>query len=265
MLTKDQLAKIAQRNRIGLGTQERDYVQHLFLSLLYMKTQDFVFKGGTALRIAYNFARYSEDLDFNSRLPSEKERELLSKTVGELISFGIKTEFRNVHVFKENGERGLSGDISYQGPLFTGKSASKGKVRIDVSLRGEKGETERVIVASRYDDISQFVLTSLSLPEIFGEKVRALIVRGKPRDLYDVWVLLGSGMKIDFSLINKKLKLYHKTFDFDEFSRAIEGSKREWETDLQGLLPQLVSFKEIKNVVVKEFQENALKWAKSLT
>src|SRR3989344_4767008 len=136
MLTRDQLARIAQRNHIGLGTQERDYIQHLFLSLLYTKTQDFVFKGGTALRVAYNFARFSEDLDFNSLLSSEKVKELLTGTVRELGNFGIKAEFRNLHVFKENGERGVSGDISFKGPLFTGKSGSKGKVRVDVSIRG---------------------------------------------------------------------------------------------------------------------------------
>lgn len=256
MLTKDQLERIAQRNRIGLGAQERDYIQHLFLSLLYGKTQDFVFKGGTSLRVAYNFARYSEDLDFNSLLAEDKVKELLIETVKELGSFGVKAEFRNVDIFKENGERGLRGDISYQGPLFTGKSGSKGKVRVDVSFRGETGATEKVVVAPKYDDISQFVLTAFTPPEIFAEKVRALVIRGKPRDLYDVWVLLGSGVKIDYQLINKKLKLYKKTFDFSEFKKMIKKSKEGWEFDLQGLLSQIIPFEDIKNTVIARFGKN---------
>ena len=257
MLTRDQLARIAQRNRIGLGAVERDYIQHLFLSLFYLKSQDFVFKGGTALRVAYNFARYSEDLDFNSLIPAEKVKELIISTVKELGSFGVKAQFRNPYVFKDNGERGVSGDISYEGPLFTGKSGSRGKVRIDVSLRGETGATKKVVVAPKYDDISQFVLTAFTLDDIFAEKVRALFIRGKPRDLYDVWVILGSGTKIDYRLINKKLKLYQKSFDFSEFKKMIEESKKGWASDLQGLLPQTLPFEDIKDTVIAEFEKSA--------
>lgn len=252
-MTKNQLAKIAHQNQIGLGAQERDYIQHLFLFLLYAKTQDLVFKGGTALRVAYNFARYSEDLDFNSRLPAAKLKKLLLDTVKRLGDFGVKAEFRRVKLFRENGERGLTGDISYEGPLFTGKSASKGKVRIDVSLRGEEGETKRVVIAPKYDDVSQFVLTALTLDELLAEKIRALIVRSKPRDLYDVWVLLGSGVKINRSLINKKLGLYGKKFNLGELKVKVKNSKKEWELNLRELLPQVAPFEEVKKTVISAF------------
>lgn len=254
MLTRNQLAKIAQKNQIGLGAQERDYIEHIFLSLLYGKSQDFVFKGGTALRIAYNFARFSEDLDFNSHLSAEEVKDILESTVSQLESFGVKAEFRNIKMFKENGERGATGDISYQGPLFIGKSESKGKVRVDVSLRGEEGETKRIVVVPKYDDISQFVLTVFSLNEIFAEKVRALIIRGKSRDLYDVWVLLGRGTEINYQLINKKLMLYQKTFDFEKFKRNVEKSKKGWERDLSGLLSQVTPFEIVKEEVLTAFK-----------
>jgi len=47
MLTRKQIEKIALKNRVSLFTQERDYIQAAFLSLLYSKTMSFVFKGGT--------------------------------------------------------------------------------------------------------------------------------------------------------------------------------------------------------------------------
>ena len=65
MLTKAQIQRIAQRNGVGMQVQERDYVQHLILWLLYSRSQALIFKGGTALRLVYGGARYSEDLDFN--------------------------------------------------------------------------------------------------------------------------------------------------------------------------------------------------------
>jgi predicted nucleotidyltransferase component of viral defense system len=43
--------------------QERDNIQHLLLFSLYNKSQELVFKGGTALRITYQGNRYPEDLD----------------------------------------------------------------------------------------------------------------------------------------------------------------------------------------------------------
>ena len=64
MLTRQQLQRIAQRERIGLQAQERDYLQYLLLSLIYVRSQALVFMGGTALRIVYQVGRFSEDLDF---------------------------------------------------------------------------------------------------------------------------------------------------------------------------------------------------------
>lgn len=254
MLTKEQIAKIAYQNHVSLGIQERDYLEHLLLFLLYTKTQAFIFKGGTALRVAYNFNRYSEDLDFNSQLPANEIKALLTDTVNDYLGlFGITAEFRRIKIFKENGERSLTGEVSYQGPLYVGKPAGKGKVRIDVSLRGEKVKTQKVVINHKYDDINQFILSVLTLEEIFAEKVRALMVRGKPRDLYDVWVLLGAKVKVDKARINQKLKLYQKEFDVEEFIYQIKKTKEAWEQDLQGLLPQLVSYNEVKKAVLDAF------------
>jgi predicted nucleotidyltransferase component of viral defense system len=65
MLTKTQIQRIAQRHGVGMQVQERDYLQHLILWLLYSSSQELIFKGGTALRLVYGGNRYSEDLDFN--------------------------------------------------------------------------------------------------------------------------------------------------------------------------------------------------------
>ena len=43
MLTKAQIQRLAQRNGIGMQVQERDYLQHLLLWLLYTRSQDLIY------------------------------------------------------------------------------------------------------------------------------------------------------------------------------------------------------------------------------
>jgi len=52
MLTRVQIQR--QRHSIGVQAQERDYIQHLLLFLLYSKSQSPVFKGGTASFTAFS-------------------------------------------------------------------------------------------------------------------------------------------------------------------------------------------------------------------
>lgn len=81
MLTKQQLQRIAQRHAIGLQAQERDYVQHLFLSALYAHSQALLFKGGTALRVLHRSPRYSEDLDFNATFDLASTQTLFQQAI----------------------------------------------------------------------------------------------------------------------------------------------------------------------------------------
>ena len=186
MLTRTQIQRLAQRNRIGMQAQERDYLQHLLLMLFYARSQALIFKGGTALRLVYRGVRYSEDLDFSALISGEPAaapvriaelRGLWQAVVADLRDFGAEGEIRNVW----EGEVGFSFDVSYQGPLYDGRDRSKGKVRVDVSLRGEPSATRRELVRSEYDDVRPFVVTVLSPEHLLAEKVRALLVRAKPR------------------------------------------------------------------------------------
>jgi len=58
----------------------------------------------------------------------------------------------------QEGEVGLSLDVSFEGPLYDGRDRSKGKVRVDISLRGEPWATRRELVRSECDDVRPFVM-----------------------------------------------------------------------------------------------------------
>lgn len=242
MLTRAQIQRLAQRQRVGMQVQERDYLQHLLLLALTGRSQGLVFKGGTALRLVYRGNRFSEDLDFNAAGGADSPasvadlRRLWQQIAEELAAFGIPAELRN----EWEGEAGYSLDVSYQGPLYDGRDRSKGKVRVDVSRRFEPVETRRELVHSEYDDVRPFVVTVLTPEHLLAEKVRALVVRAKPRDLYDIWLLLSQGVALEPALVKRKLALYDLTLTADSLESALAQATADWERDLRPLLPHYV-------------------------
>lgn len=245
MLTRMQIQRLAQRNHIGMQVQERDYLQRLLLLLLYTRTQTLFFKGGTALRLVYHGTRYSEDLDFSAQQGEGSSgasarrialHTLWQTVIIDLRDFGIESEIRNIR----ETEQALSFDVSYQGPLYDGRDRSKGKVRIDISLRDELTAVRRELVHSEYDDVRPFVVTVLTPEHLLAEKVRALLVRSKPRDLYDVWLMVEQGVPLHVDLVAQKLKLYDMTLEKTAVESALARARADWERDLRPLLAQYV-------------------------
>jgi len=252
MLTRAQIQRLAQRHGIGLQAQERDYLQHLLLFSLYSRTQSLTFKGGTALRIVYGGNRYSEDLDFNGPPQTDEVQVAWEQVTAALLDFGVPAQMRNSWL----SETGFSFDVSYQGPLYDGRDRSKGKVWVDVNLRQEATETRRELVSPEYDDLRPFVVTVLTREDLLAEKVRALLVRGKPRDAYDIWLMARQGLVIDQERVDQKLSLYGLTFTKKGMLVALEQAGMDWERDLRPLLPQLVAWDEVaeqlRHVLIKE-------------
>ncbi|HCA56574.1 MAG TPA: hypothetical protein DEP46_01180 [Blastocatellia bacterium] len=244
MLTRQQLQRLAQRERIGLQAQERDDLQYLLLSLLYARSQSLIFKGGTALRIVYRGQRYLEDLDFNAPGGLADVQPIWQAVIGDLARYGIEAETREAW----EGENGYSFDVSYRGPLYDGRDRTQGKVRVDLNLRDESMEVQRQLVSPEYDDVRPFVITTLTPAHLLAEKVRALLVRGKPRDLYDVWLMQSKGWPVDWVLIGQKLSLYAQPFSPDQLQAALDRIAPDWEGDLRPLLPQLPRFEDARRV-----------------
>ena len=236
MLTRTQIQRLAQRHGIGVQAQERDYIQYLLLFLLYGKSQSLIFKGGTALRIVYKGNRYSEDLDFNGPADMPLLKNLWTDILSGLRDFGLNAEIRN----EWQSEVGYSFDVSYQGPLYDGRDRTKGKVRVDISMRQEDTDTQRELVFSEYDDVRPFVTTVITIEHLLAEKVRAFLVRNKARDVYDIWLLSTQGVRLDQALVSRKLGLYDIPLTRASLDEAFAKAQADWERDLRPLLPQLV-------------------------
>ena len=246
MLTRAQIQRLAQHHNIGVQAQERDYIQYILLQILYNRSQALLFKGGTALRIVYRGGRYSEDLDFNGTTSVDEIKKLWLTLINDLGNFGIRAEIRN----EWHSDVGYSFDVSYQGPLYDGRDRTKGKVRVDISLRHENVDTSRELVASEYDDVHPFVITALTREHLMAEKVRALLLRGKARDLYDLWLFATQGVQLDPLLVARKLAITETKLSIELLEDALAKAGQDWERDLRPLLPQLIP----RNEAIKQIQ-----------
>lgn len=232
MLTRQQLADFARREGVALHVVERDYVQHLILR--HAAREPFAFKGGTCLRIAHGSPRYSEDLDFNAP-GADAAYAHLQEAVLRLGDYGIRAT-----VERRPSPGGLSARVRFAGPLFEGTDRSRGTIRMEISVRGERVKVEEVFVPrTPYADVPQLVLRCLNLEHLFAEKVRALLVRGQPRDLYDVHYLLGRGARSPRALLDAKMQLYGRTFSARALDRGIRKAGSAWKSHLEPLLGML--------------------------
>jgi len=248
MLTRRQLRGLSLKEGVALHIIERDYIQTLFLYELYKHADGFLFKGGTCLRMGYKLNRYSEDLDFNFNDDPAIGMNELVKAAVRLADFGIESELK-----EGKSSFGFAHRLRYKGPLYNGKDISKGTIKIDVSCRKEQVETTTKLLNPVYDDCPSFVLTCLTLDHILAEKIRALVIRDKPRDLYDVW-FLSKMIDFDYGLIDKKLKLYDVKFKDVDINEIFSNVEKDWKQDILPLIGFLPDFYEIKKTVGNKLQ-----------
>jgi len=252
LINKEELRKFALKNGLPLFTQERDYVQTMFLFRLSLLSDDFIFKGGTCLKFVYGSNRFSEDIDLDFIGDEKTLMNMLKKAVKELEYIDMRAELNNVRKFFS----GFRSRLKYQGPLYTGDKKSMGSIRIDINLKGDLMLKPSIMpMKSEYPEVSQFFIQAMKSEEILVEKVRALIIRGKARDLFDLWFLVERNTEIDLELINKKLSMYKRKFEKKKLDESIKKIRKEWNKDLKNLLPKVPDFEMVKDIVLKRFDK----------
>jgi len=255
MLSRAELQRLANRERVALGVLEKDYVLTEVLKALFQLPalrESFVFKGGTALRKVY-FPRwrYSEDLDFTVKFDIPKE-ELGQNLDGLYHQVEQVTQIRLITrmLHKTNGYARIR--AQFLGPL-----AHPAMIYMDLSFDEPlclEPQFRKVLTAPFPDE--ERTVQVYPLEELMAEKMRSLIERGKSRDYYDVWRLLKEqrsqmnlellGMVLEKKLRHKGLRL-RTTADFLPESPA--GIKRYWEKDLSQQVTTLLPLEDVLNEI----------------
>lgn len=190
MISERELRQIAGRKAASVGQAEHEYVMLCALDALGRTrplSETFCLKGGTALRLLYfTDWRHSVDLDF-SVLPDFPEHKLpaLLQTWFEQVArlHGIEMTLRDFH--RANGAARVR--ARFLGPL-----RHPNRLLLDITLDEPVLllPPHRPTAGSLFDNLRPSVLC-YALEEILAEKLRSILQRGKARDYYDVWRLLG--------------------------------------------------------------------------
>lgn len=197
MIPQRELAALRAEWSLDQSVIEKDYVLGWLLSGISANPElvrTWVFKGGTCLRKCYyETYRFSEDLDFTIIDGGAEEPDDLQPVFADVAAWvrdasGIELLIDDRSFKRARNKRGnptTLGRIAYRGP---NGSPTMPKVKLDLT-------SDEVLVATPdlrpighpYSDVlPEARVLSYSIAELFGEKLRALAERCRPRDLYDV-------------------------------------------------------------------------------
>lgn len=254
MLDKETAQGLSKELRIDLFTVYREYTQLIFLKHFYSQknTENIFFKGGTALRFLYGSFRFSEDLDFTSVATRAELENQISNTLSNL-----KKELGDVDLGEEKSIKdSFSSKIIHNLPDFKFPLT----IRLDFSLRETPVLPDSKYIETIFPVSPSPITPCLGIKEMLAEKIRAIIIRGQGRDIFDLWFLLTKNIALDWELINKKMDLYKMKIDKKRLLFSIQSMPdKEIKMDLTRFLPlthrKLVD--SIKETAIKKIEESS--------
>lgn len=242
------VAKLTKNGkRFSEKTIEKDYVlSWLLVGMSKTKLNEVLaFKGGTALKKVYiKGFRFSEDLDF-TLLNQEFTKEHLKAEFQAI--FPLLLDMVNIPLaFRKDIEEHLNTFtfyINYSGPLRA--DISRGEIKVDVTIN------EKIITPNQfrtllreydeYNDLPPNVdINTYSIEEMGIEKLCSVLdpKRNEPRDVYDLWYLLDSGLIELSSLVDDfRTKAEYKNLKINKASNLLNNKQkiyqRSWDIKLK--------------------------------
>jgi predicted nucleotidyltransferase component of viral defense system len=237
---------------------EKDYVLGWLLAAINANealTSSWVFKGGTCLKKCYfETYRFSEDLDFTLTDGAHLDEpflveqfKLIADWVYEACGIEIPVDRLKFDIYENpRGHKSCEGKVYYQSHFSKGKKNIP-KIKFDLTA-----DEVLVLPPSRQPVMHPYAdepeggihIECYDYPEVFGEKIRALGERGRPRDLYDVINLYRNNQLPSAAVIQNVLqqKCAYKGIELptlEDVGGYEEALRQNWEPMLAHQLPAL--------------------------
>ncbi len=259
MIGKPEIIRIAGQLKLNPHVVEKDYALGWLLAGIFENNRiggSWVFKGGTCLKKCFfETYRFSEDLDFTLQDDSHLDETFLKEVfaeIGEWVyeqsGLELPADRQDFEIYDNpRGNKNCAGKISYRGPV---SPTTGGWPRIKLDLTADERlvlPPVRVPIYHPYSDEPDggLEIQAYAYEEAFGEKVRALAERTRPRDLYDVINLYRNtearpSASVLLDVLKQKCDFkgipIPKAADLDPFRGELEAG---WEHMLRHQLPAL--------------------------
>lgn len=182
MLNQYLIAKLAKELKIAPLNIIREYYEiEVLFSLSKTKlVENIIFYGGTALRLAYQSFRFSEDLDFLLIKDLKENQKNLKKALNDVVQEnpGIRLEeIREKH-------------WTLFGLLHITNELLKHPIRIKIEMSKKKNgvKSENLLLSSPVSD-REVIFPVASIESMYQLKDAAIKGRNTPRDWFDFWYL----------------------------------------------------------------------------
>ena len=260
MVSQREIVQRSKKHFVTPATIDKDWVLGHLLNAFY-SFEDikscFVFKGGTCLKKCYfEDYRFSEDLDF-TLLDKDftVDVDMINKVAGVVekvsnIKFFVSEIKNQIH---NDIQQGYEVKIKFWGAdhkpntIIPPANRWQTYVKLDISFSENmfNNPVYRKIIHP-YSD-SAFInktIPAYPMVEIMAEKLRSLIQRNRPRDIYDIWYIMKSNDKVKYAdikeLLFRKAKLKDiEILNIEQFvnQQKQQKNRRAWESSLKQHLP----------------------------
>ncbi len=221
-----------------------------------------IFKGGTVLKKAYfPDYRFSEDLDFTFR-EEDFNIDAIKAAFNELIEWVYEESRISLSIKNETQHEtgNFNFYLDYTGPL--GGSGANKDIKVDIS-QGELiyyTPEEKQIINTYSDLEEEYRISCYSLGEVIAEKMRSIMQRTAPRDIYDLWYLFETkGQNIEDHIFAFSDKAKHKGYDPKKLIKVIKQKEKifakHWKDHLANQLTETPDFNDVWRELGKHWRK----------
>ena len=89
---------------------------------------------------------------------------------------------------------------------------------------------------------------------MIAEKVAAAIGRNRPRDHFDIYMILNAKIPISMELVKEKCRQSKVEFNIIKMFNNASKLKHRWDKDLLPLLAEEISFEEVMKTLARHFK-----------
>ncbi|MCK9399171.1 MAG: nucleotidyl transferase AbiEii/AbiGii toxin family protein [Bacteroidales bacterium] len=256
MITPGEIQSIAGKEGVRDTQIEKDYVISWIISGIannrYLK-EHLIFKGGTVLKKVYfpDF-RFSEDLDF-TYYGKDFDIKGIKTAFNELVEWVYEAARVKLSIIDEIQH--VTGNytfyLSYTGPL--GGTGANKDIKVDISpdeLIYNAPEERQII--NPFSDLAKekYSILCYTLGEVVAEKMRSLMQRTAPRDIYDLWYLFEiEGQDIKDHIFAFQDKANHKGYNPRELIKVLLRKEKtyavHWQEHLANQMKDIPDFNDV--------------------